>query len=211
MEYIRIFILISLLYSCSSGEKDEVLNMNDLTPHANQANAGKKEKSEDNIDYGFSIPMADSSGITVMEIDFMKDPMFPDRFMPDSILKLKMDLKEGQLFYGQWIFADSLKTRNALFNWLDCFGTNCNTIKYLSESRFQNDAMLLFVNDTSIFYISSKINLDEKKWQHYLELKYGINLWKTVIVQRYGQKAIWYSFGKYKEAKKPSFVSLKNE
>lgn len=211
MQSVRIFLLISLFYSCTSDRKDEVLNMNDLTPQARQTKQTEKDTSEAEIDFGFSIPMADSSGITVMEMDFMKQPMFPDRFMPDSILKLKLDLKEDKLFFGQWIFADSLKTRNALFNWLDCFGANCNAIKYLSESRFQNEAMLLFVNDTSIIYLSSKSNLDEKKWQHYLELKYGIDLWKTVIVQSNGKKAKWYSYEKLKQAKKASFIPLKKE
>lgn len=211
MQFVRIFLVISLLSSCSSDKKDEVLNMKDLTPQARQTKPTEKETGDVKIDYGFSIPMADSSGITVMEMDFMKEPMFPDRFMPDSILKLKLDLKDGQLFYGQWIFSDSIKTRNALFNWLDCFGANCNAIKYLSESRFQNDAMLLFVNDTSIVYLSSKSNMDEKKWQHYLELKYGIDLWKTVVVQRYKQKAKWYSYEKMKQAKKASFLPLKKQ
>ena len=54
--------------------------MNDLTPQARQTKPTEKESGEAKIDYGFSIPMADSSGITVMEIDFMKEPMFPDRF-----------------------------------------------------------------------------------------------------------------------------------
>jgi hypothetical protein len=44
-----------------------------------------------------------------------------------------------------------------------------------------------------------------------LELKYGIDLWKTVVVQRYKQKAKWYSYEKMKQAKKASFIPLKKE
>jgi hypothetical protein len=44
-----------------------------------------------------------------------------------------------------------------------------------------------------------------------LELKYGIDLWKTVAVQRYKQKAKWYTYEKMKQAKKASFIPLKKE
>jgi hypothetical protein len=97
---------------------------------------------------------------------------------------------------------------NALFNWMDCFGSKCKSLKYLESASFQSDALLLFVNDTSLTYISASIPLDEKKWQLYLKESHGIDLWDVVIVQKKQRKANWYRFDVNETGKDTTFIKL---
>ncbi len=193
MKHLLILFGIVLLTSCG-GEKEKVLDMDDINPKASNDEEGKKGQKENAIDYGFDIWLAEKAGITVMEIDTLGEPMFVDRFQPKSIKKLNLQMKDGVVFFGQWIFKDSLRTMNAFFNWLDCFGPNCKAHKYLGEEKYQSDAMLIFLNDTSFTYISSALPLNEKKWQKCLALNYGNEFWDLVVVQKKQRKALWYEY-----------------
>jgi hypothetical protein len=193
MKLFLILFGIVVLASCG-GKKEKVLDMDDINPKASNDEERKKGPKEDHVDYGFDIGKAEKAGITVMEIDTLGEPMFVDRFQPKSFKKLNLQMKDGVVFFGQWTFKDSLRTMNAFFNWLDCFGSNCKAHKYLGEEKYQSDAMLIFLNDTSFTYISSALPLDEKKWQKCLALNYGNDFWDLVVVQKKQRKALWYEF-----------------
>lgn len=184
---------IVALASCG-GKKEKVLDMNDINPKASNDGKGKDAQQKDSIDYGFDIWLAEKAGITIMELDTVGESMFVDRFQPKSIKKLSLQLKDGEAFFGQWTFKDSLRTMNAFYNWLDCFGENCKSHKYLAEEKFQSDAMLIFLNDTSLTYISSTLALDEKKWQKFLSLQHETDLWDVVVIQKKQRKAQWYEY-----------------
>jgi hypothetical protein len=204
-----LLLLNTLLFSCSSPE-DEVIDMNEIIPQSENYKEGEGKPSDDLMknDFGFNQQLAILQGIDVMEVDSFPEPMFPDRFLPKSIQKLTLHFKEDAVFFGQWTFKDSMKTMNALFNWMDCFGPKCKSLKYLESASFQSDALLLFVNDTSLTYISASIPLDEKKWQLYLKESHGIALWDLVIVQKKQRKANWYRFDVNESSKDTTFIKL---
>ncbi len=206
------FILIPLVcsfFSCQE-QKEELVDFSEITPQSEKYKDGNdiKEDSNEVVDFGFDIDLARELGIDVMELDSFPDPMFPDRFVPRSIQKLTLHLKEDAIFYGQWKYKDSIKTMNALFNWMDCFGAKCKSLKYLQSANFQKEAMLIFVNDTSLTYISSPLKLDKNQWRQYLEKKNSIEEWDLVIVQRKGAKASWEYYGSLNGSEKKQFLPL---
>jgi hypothetical protein len=186
--------------------------MDDIIPQSENYKEGKSQDldSTEVDDFDFNTDLARELGIEVMELDSFVDPTFPDRFLPKKALKLNLQLKEDKIFFGQWIYKDSIKTRNALYNWLDCFGSNCKSIKYLESRNFQPEAMLIFVNDTSINYISSPLALRKEQWQQYFEKYNRIDSWDNVIVQRKKGKAEWLYFGKLEQSNKNQFIPIKN-
>ena len=203
-----LFILgIVALASCG-GKKEKVLDMDDINPKASNDGKGKNAQQKDSIDYGFDIWLAEKAGIAIMELDTVGESMFVDRFQPKAFKKLNLQMKEGEVFFGQWTFKDSLRTMNAFYNWLDCFGEHCKSHKYLAEEKFQSDAMLVFLNDTSLTYISSTLPLDENKWQTYLSLQYGNELWDIVVIQKKQRKAQWFEY-KIDPSKKEDTVFIK--
>lgn len=192
--YLFLLSLILLVSAaCGGNQKDEVIDMKDITPQAKHKVSVLKAE-EKALDYGFNRSVADSVGLKVMEIDSVEEPFFVDRFSPRSQTKLELQLKEGQLLYCQWTFKDSLKTKNAFYNWIDCYGEKCKSIHFGQKVNFQKDNFRLFMNDTSITYISSSLKLSTKDWQAYLKSVNGVEEWKLIIEQATSGKAKWMRF-----------------
>ena len=189
-----VFILIFISLSCNSSSKKSVINMSDITPHSEREDKGNvKEDNSKAFDYGFDIKLADEIGVQVMEIDSISEPLFPDRFSPKKIKKLTLHLKENPIAYCHWTFKDSIHTKNALYNWIDCYGSNCKSIKYAQKINFQKDNFILLESDTSLTYISSPSKLIADDWLNYFELQTEIKDWKLMIYQGTRGKATWYS------------------
>jgi hypothetical protein len=192
--YLFLLSLILLISAaCGGNQKDKVIDMKDITPQAKHKEPVLKAE-EKASDYGFNRSVADSVGLKVMEIDSVEEPFFVDRFSPRSQIKLQLQLKEGQLLYCQWTFKDSLKTKNAFYNWIDCYGEKCKSIHFGQKVNFQKDNFRLFMNDTSITYISSSLKLSTKDWQAYLKSVNGVEEWKLIIEQATSGKAKWMRF-----------------
>jgi len=195
MRYLQYIAIFALLISCGGKKEEDVVDLKDIIPQSERYKNGPLDTlKKDTIDYGFDIRLAEKAGITVMELDLHVEPVFQDRFNARSVKKLDLQFKDGMAFFGQWTFKDSIKTMNAFYNWIDCYGVKCKSIRFLEEAKFQNDPLLIFLNDTSITYISSPLPQDEKKWQKYLNMKDGIELWDLVIIQKKQRKAVWYQY-----------------
>jgi hypothetical protein len=199
-----------VLFSCSGEKNEKVLDMSELIPQAKKETS-KSLKVKDTTHFSlFNRSLADSCGIQIQEYSEVKDPMFPDRFMPVSKFKLILNTQETSLFMGQWTYGDSLKTINAFFNWLDCFGLECSSIKYREEVNMQKDALILFINDTSITYLSSKSKLELNNWEQYLEKQYRIDQWDLVVWQQPRKKAVWMRYDVLPGKKKKQFLPFRN-
>jgi hypothetical protein len=195
------------VFSCSEKKKDQVLDMQDLTPHSLRK-FNKISKKEDSSQFEFfNIAIADSCGIRVTKYSEMKKPMFPDRFMPKSKCKLNL-ISDDTIFIGKWIYSDSLQTMNMFFNWLDCFGSESKAIKVGEDINMQKDGFLLFVNDTLITYVSAKSKLNLENWQRYLEKKYEIKDWDIVVYQPPFKKAIWMRYQYLPGKRKNQYIPL---
>jgi hypothetical protein len=202
---IPVFVLI--VTSCGEKPKEDVLDLKDIIPQSERYKEGdKKEEIKNESDFGFDMDLANDLGINVMEVDSFAGPMFPDRFNPNTRIKVDLQMKDGLISYRQWTFKDSLKTMNAFYNWLDCFGEKCRSFRYLQKARFQPESMLIFLNDTSITYISSELKLDHKIWQQYLEKRQGVDLWDDVLIQRKGAKVEWCYYGSLNGSTKKQFL-----
>jgi len=206
----KVFIPVCavLLFSCSGKNKEQVLNMSDLTPHAKKEVRDSQMVKDTTNPSLFNLSLADSCGIRIQEFSELNDPMFPDRFMPKSKFKLNLHAKESSLVMGQWTYTDSVKTMNAFFNWLDCFGPECKAIKLGEEANMQKDGLLFFINDTSMTYLTSKLKLDLNNWQQYLEKYDGVDQWDLVVWQQPRKNALWMRYDVLPGKKKKQFLPL---
>lgn len=53
-------------------------------------------------------------------------------------------------------YTDSIFSQNALYNWLDCFGENCTSVKIKDELIFKKTSGQVWWTDTLIIYYESK-------------------------------------------------------
>lgn len=197
--YLFFFSIVLLIAAaCGGKQKDEVIDMKDITPHSNRNyDSTEIEKVETN-DYNFNREVADSIGLVIMEIDSVEAPFLVDRFSPRSQTKLYLQLKQDKILFCQWSFKDSVKTKNAFYNWIDCYGEKCKSIHFGQNVNFQKDNFRMFMNDTSITYISSALKLSTKDWQAYLKSVHGVSDWKLIIEQGTRGKAKWMRFAEDK-------------
>jgi hypothetical protein len=92
-------------------------------------------------------------------------------------------------------------TKNAFYNWIDCFGERCKAIKMYERANLQKENFVLFMSDTAIVYISSSKKLKYADWQTYFEKTNKIEDWKLIMHQGLRGKTNWGRIekGKYIE------------
>ena len=198
-----------ILAACQgNGPKEDVIDINEILPKSERYKEGDtlKDQESSTTNSDFDLNLAKETGLNFEKADSAPDSHFLDRFVPKKITRLDLTGENAPVFFGQWTFSDSLKKKNAFFNWLDCFGPGCKSVKYMFSENYQKDPLLIFVNDTSITYITSTDLPDAMKWESYLEKRYGIADWNFIVIQKRKQKANWYYFKRDPRTEKGEFV-----
>ena len=191
MKLISYLSFILLLFSCGRKE-NRIMDMRDITPKSERDYTQQKFEKVDTIDFGFNSFVANELGLNLSGIKFNEAPMFPDRFLPKSKKKLILMQEVDSTLFCQWSFKDSIQTKNAFYNWVDCFGEKCKSIKFGETINFQKDNFVILVNDTSLTYITSVKKIQQDDWLQFFEKTEAIKNWKTVIYQSSRSKATWF-------------------
>jgi hypothetical protein len=190
MKAYYIAFLVLLVGACQESNKEKVVEMEDVITIPKDEKRVKSDPVNDSLSTLISLMHAEKSGIRISSLAPILNPMFPDRFAPSKTRKLVLNPGKDSVIYCQWVFKDTIRTKNALYNWLDCFGPSCKSIKVSEKKNFQRDYMLMLVNDTSITYVSSPVKIDFKSWLTYFE-KLEIENWRLMLEQNAGGKATW--------------------
>ncbi len=185
-------IIISCLLACGQADQKPVLNLKDVIPLAHSDNDKTNDTITKEVNYGFNKLLARDLGIQIEHIHIVEESMLPDRFRPKNIEKLCLKTVRDSINLYQWIFNDSIQTFNAFYNWMDCFGKSCKSIKIGQKTHLLDVNILIFVNDTSINYITSGNSLKMDIWRMYFEKNNAVLNWKFVINQSKKYKAKWF-------------------
>lgn len=199
--YIGLFITLTLSVVGCHPEKPEVLDMSDILPESERYGEGN-ETQEDSADMDSMAQvrmMFVSNGVEITDAYSIENSLFPDRFGPESTVKYKLNYKGDTLLYCKWIYKDSAKVMNALYNWIDCFGTKCKSVYVNQNVNMQRNPMKIMVSDTSLIFIESQLSMDFKLWDEFHEKLGYTNDWNMIIEQGKGAKARWFT---YKDEKK---------
>ena len=193
------FILLIVAFSwsaCTDDTEYEILTSEDILPQAK----GKYDYSEDSLtDEEAPITPFEENLIELFpELNFDQENILKERkklFMPD---RLGYKSKEETYFYKdsvpfhviEWTFDDSVKTVNAFYNWLDCFGHDCRSIRIDETKNGSQEAFAIWITNNKITYIASSKSISLKTWQ---EVFFGKekDLWYYVIQQAPRGKINW--------------------
>ena len=184
--------IIFLFTACGEQKKEVLRDMKDIAPKSERDYTQQRNEKLDTIDFGFNSGVANELGLNLSGIKFNKVPMFPDRFLPKSTKKLILMQEVDSTLFCQWSFKDSTETKNAFYNWLDCFDEKCKSIKFGQTINFQKNNFVILVNDTSLTYISSIKKIQQEDWLKFFEKTEEIKNWKIVIHQNSKSKATWF-------------------
>jgi hypothetical protein len=182
------------MLSCGESKNDDVIDMGDVTPHAKERiKDSLSEILPDTLRGYLDTALLSELKLTVNGICQVEIDLLPQRLSPKSSFGYKMGFKKDSLTYIHWSYKDSVYTKNALYNWLDCFGTKCKSVRLGEAVSMQRKGMLLFMSDTSITYISSNQPLKKEDWLPYFESYANRKDWRLVIEQKNSGKATWFA------------------
>lgn len=178
--------LITLVISCSDNEKG-TLSLDDISHTSDKF---------DNVDDTEEIPEIKDEkpkkGYFLTAFDsiykdaswFMLDSLlFPDRFGPSKMEKWYLLNQKDSIVALHYEFKDSLRTKNAFFNWLDCYGPKCTSYEVGAQFKKQSRNSLFLVGENQLVYMEAKspIALDkligilnkekeDQNWMYILEI-----------------------------------------
>ncbi len=200
LKYFYIFILSSLFcFSCSEKPNEDIIDMSEITPNSEHYKGDTLNKSDSiTISFVDTLKSSYTGIIDSLKIDHntlhsLDVDQFPDRFNAKFTQKMYWKTEKDSVCFEDWEFKDSLKTLTAFYNWLDCFGASCKTIKVGDKVRIHHRNILLLVNEKHILLIDSNLKIDQEKWLKILkDQSFGEN-WKFIVSQPKKGKASWSS------------------
>ncbi|HZH85811.1 MAG TPA: hypothetical protein VFD77_00745 [Brumimicrobium sp.] len=203
------FFILTVIWSACSNDKDfEIIDSESILPQA-QGQYDYSEDTSQNEEVEIS-PFEEHLKQSFPDINFKGENTLEKRemlFMPD---RLGYTEKNETYFTHdsipfhliEWTFKDSLKTVNAFYNWLDCFGHKCKSIRIDEEKNGSKEAFVVWISNTKITYLASIKSINRRIWQKAIfDLKE--NNWNYVIHQAPHGKINWTVSASQKEIKKP--------
>lgn len=165
-QFFSITMLLIVLTSC--GEKSEkTVAYDDLAPgsekykNAHEADSSKIAVKDERPEESPFLVIVDT---LMPESQWVKwdTLLFADRFGPLFSEKWQTTGERDSLVLLRYTFKDSLRTRNAFFNWIDCFGATRKSYTVGDNIRIRGRAALWLVGEKEMVFIESGRTVDEK-------------------------------------------------
>lgn len=208
--YLSILILVSL-YSCSENKVDSV-DMDDITHTSDKYQDNDTVDAKKDVKLSFTDTLKecykgiiDSLKLDSKAVQPLDVVQLPDRFGAKFVQKMYWKTEKDSLCLMDWEFKDSIKTSTAFYNWLDCFGNSCKTIKIGDNVKIHQRNILILVNENHLFSIDSNLKIDQEKWLKMLKDQSIGENWKFIVSQPKKGKATWTSL------KDEIFTEIKNQ
>lgn len=193
MRFLTICALVFGFVSCQQEKEDDVIDMRDVIPQSTPMDSKKTVISKpDTLGSYIDTSILSKLKLNVSSIRNIDMDLTPERLSPTSSCMYKMRYKSDSLIYLHWSYRDSIFTKNAFYNWLDCFGKKCKSVRLGESTMMQREGFLLFISDTSITYLSSQQPLKKEDWIAYFEGFSNRKDWRMVVEQKNNAKAKWY-------------------
>lgn len=194
-----LFIFLTMIFSaCQSKKVDKVLSLDDIS-EASETYLEKDSlpvQKEIVINYydsisPFSQMLIDSLKYSQGSILILDTIIFPDRFGASFSEKWYTKSNGDSLVCMRWIFQSDVKAENALFNWLDCFGTKCRSIPLGTATKFSKRGTMLLCNQKELFFIETSKKINPEHWFELINGNSKKKDWKFFFFQQPRQKIEW--------------------
>ncbi len=195
-----IFFLILPLYtilSCTQEENTETIEVSDIIPEAtgDYNYTDSSESQEVELD-PLSIALFDEFGNRFQDnqVEVFGDSwtFIPDRVQTDSSFNKVFELDSSAIQLKSWYFSDSLRTINALYNWLDCFGSKCQEVSIADSINVSSESFILLQNNTQLHFVRGEENLNFNNWKKFFgKIITEKNSWNLIIQQRNNDILSW--------------------
>lgn len=178
MRYLIPFIILNLLFTlsaCSESEAVEVVDIEELLPQSEREYEYTEEIEEEEIaeelstlQKQLSAKRSDIHFDTNQPFYTEKTTLFPNRLSFEEKNEVFFTIDSISYQYITWTYPDSAKTINAFYNWIDCFGNRCKSIRLHEEKNLSLHAFIIWVKDSSLSYLASDYSLPYNEWKESL-------------------------------------------
>ncbi|MDX1445381.1 hypothetical protein [Lishizhenia sp.] len=115
---------------------------------------------------------------------------FPDRLNYSERWARIANLDSSKFTLVKWTFSDSVLTENAFFNWLDCFGETCTSLRVGQDTTFSTLNTYVLVTHNELVYASSP-EIDDLALFVDVIKKETSGKAKYILEQKAGKKTNW--------------------
>lgn len=158
--------MVLVMVACSN-QPEETVGFDELSPGSDKY---KDKQSGKTIDSSVVNERPESSLFLAIVDTMMLESrwvkwdtlLFPDRFGPNAQEKWMTIGTKDSLVLLRYQFKDSLRTKNAFFNWIDCFGPKCKSYAVGGNIRIPKRTALWLVGSKELVIIEGNKNIDEK-------------------------------------------------
>jgi hypothetical protein len=196
--YFLYFCFLLALFSCKN-QKEEVLDFNELSPDSKN-DFSEKADGEKEKNLFFADSLSDFTKLIIDSLDFDKKQIakidtlfFPDRFGASSSEKWYLKTEKDSLVFYHWNFKDSIKTFNTFYNWLDCYGPKCQSIRVGDKVSFSKRSACFFLENKDLYYVESSKMFDFEYFTKLFDEEEKGKKFKFVVIQKARKKAEWFS------------------
>lgn len=217
MKILTVFgvLMLSLFFvSCSNTSSEEVIALDEIGGNTDKyaqvdSVSQQLEVKSEKPTSSFFLSTFDSL-YSKAEWHAVDSMLFPDRFGPSKMEKWNLRTSEDSIVALYYNYKDSLKTRNAFFNWLDCYGPNCISYQVGSEFKKQKRSALFLVNETQLIYLEGQKVLPTTKIVALLNPKKKDQNWMYIVEIPARSKSKWSAMkaGELIDVKKQQGSSL---
>ena len=196
-----LFCLILLVFlGCKNDSKNEKVDLEDIRPKSNSKSNKIEKTNIDSNDFFLRDYTMDSVDLKLARLITLSNSTFLNRFpsKKNALRTLYLTDTTIQIQHEHYEYVDSNQMKNAFFNWLDCNGKNCKSIKLYEETKIEPDNLLLIATAQSIDIFRSKSLFKAEDWINYVRFSKKTNVFKYILFQKKNRKSQWFDFKNYK-------------
>lgn len=198
MKKLAYILLTGLLIVSCKGEEEQTLDFDDISKPSSRSEKADTARQEapkvpvyfDSIS-AFSQQLVDSLGLNREQLFTLDTLIYPDRFGASATDKWYYLDGKDSLVFMRWDFRNNAQAKNAFFNWLDCYGSNCRSFTVGDKASFSKRATMFLLGDKELIFVESGQRLPADKLLLFATELEGQKLWDHFVVQPPRGKAEW--------------------
>ena len=193
MRYLFLIFIFLGLFSCQE-KKTEEIRLSDVIEGTEKYSDTNADSTDQKVNWYDSLsPMlqllCDSlilpkDGIVVLDSNF-----YVDRFKNKAKEKIRFDSIN---ILSLNVYKDSIDSKNAFFNWLDCFGYPCKSIMLFEEKKINKEEFYVFVTEKSLLFLKQKDLQINKRYLERIESLFIPEKILYVFDHSNGKKGVWW-------------------
>lgn len=189
-----------MFLGCKNDSKNEKVDLEDIRPKSNSKSNKIDKTYIDSNDFFLREYTMDSVDLKLARLITLSNSTFLNRFpsKKNALRTLYLTDTTIQIQHEHYEYVDSNQMKNAFFNWLDCNGKNCKSIKLYEETKIEPDNLLLIATAQSIDIFRSKSLFKAEDWINFVRFSKKTNVFKYILFQKKNQKSQWFDFKNYK-------------